>query len=123
MYRLHCPLTSVQANAPLALDVHIALSLPGPEAGQHRRDNPAFLDKINLSLKDGWRIIIKAYDKACLHLQSCSLNTPHAFDVITVFVLFFVTGNHYDVSFFATLNDLLSLRKKLIKVCNRSTLV
>jgi len=53
----------------------------------HRRDNPAFLNEINLPLKDRGRVTVKADDKSSLHLQPSSLETFHAFDQVPAHVL------------------------------------
>jgi hypothetical protein len=53
----------------------------------HRGHNPAFLNEINLPLKDGGRITVKADDEATLHLQPSSLETFHALDQVPAHVL------------------------------------
>ena len=63
----------------------------GLKQANHRRHDPAFLNEINLPLKDGGCVTVKTDDKASLHLQAGSLDALHIFDQVAVHVLLLAT--------------------------------
>ena len=59
----------------------------GLQQADHRRDDAALLDEIDLPLKDGGRIAVEADDETRLHLHAVALNALHVFDQIAFEVL------------------------------------
>jgi len=59
----------------------------GLQQSDHRGDDAALLDKINLALKDGRRVVVKTDDESALHFQSRPLDAFHVGNQIAALVL------------------------------------